>query len=178
MADPLPYDPDAAVEYARKNKSTKKWGEGKCAQRTMNAIEYGLGLEPRTLGDRPNSAYQFAPMLTEAKRTATGDVEPGFVLKTDVRELKKGDIAIVDPIPEMRMVGPWRDAKKAVQPIAPHGHMAIYDGKVWISDHVQDGGTPATRNLPYPGQDYRLKKPRVRILRHKSQDTLDVPTLP
>ena len=48
-----------------------------------------------------------------------------------------------------------------VQPIKghPHGHMAMYDGKHWISDFVQMHGL-------YPGQSYRAAKPAFAIYRY------------
>lgn len=173
MAGARAFDADAAITYARENKSVKRWGEGRCAERTMNAVEHGLGLVPRTLGGRPNSAYQFAPLLTESRLTSMGSVNPGFVLKENVQQPQKGDVAIIEPIAEKRFTGPWRDPDKAFQAIAPHGHMAIFDGEVWISDHIQDGGLPTTRNQPYPNSDYRERKPRVRIFRHQSMEIGD-----
>jgi len=48
-----------------------------------------------------------------------------------------------------------------VQPIKghPHGHMAMFDGKHWISDFVQLHGL-------YPGPGYRTAKPPYAIYRH------------
>ena len=48
-----------------------------------------------------------------------------------------------------------------VQPIQghPHGHMAMFDGKHWISDFVQLHGL-------YPGQSYRKAKPAYSIYRY------------
>jgi len=48
-----------------------------------------------------------------------------------------------------------------VQPIEghPHGHMAMFDGKLWISDFVQYHGL-------YPGKSYRKEKPPYTIYRY------------
>lgn len=40
----------------------------------------------------------------------------------------------------------------------PHGHMAMFDGRNWISDFVQTG--------LYPGSAYRKNKPTYRIYRY------------
>ena len=48
-----------------------------------------------------------------------------------------------------------------IQPIAghPHGHMAMYNGSLWVSDFVQQRGY-------YPGPSYRKQKPPVAFYRH------------
>lgn len=48
-----------------------------------------------------------------------------------------------------------------IQPIHghPHGHMAMFSGKHWISDFVQYHGV-------YPGASYRAAKPSYAIYRH------------
>ncbi len=43
----------------------------------------------------------------------------------------------------------------------PEGHMAMYDGSVWISDFKQRG--------IWPGTGYRLYKPNYVIYRYKKQ---------
>jgi hypothetical protein len=55
---------------------------------------------------------------------------------------RAGDVGIVQPIPGH-----------------PHGHMAMFDGKYWISDFVQKHGI-------YPGQSYRTAKPPYSIYRY------------
>lgn len=55
---------------------------------------------------------------------------------------QKGDVGIVQPIKGH-----------------PHGHMAMFDGKHWISDFVQYHGL-------YPGQSYRDAKPAYTIYRY------------
>lgn len=48
-----------------------------------------------------------------------------------------------------------------IQPITghPHGHMAMFDGKIWISDFKQYHGL-------YPGPSYRNKKPAFTVYRY------------
>ncbi|EEA03556.1 putative cytoplasmic protein [Burkholderia sp. H160] len=41
----------------------------------------------------------------------------------------------------------------------PYGHMAMFDGHIWISDFRQMNGF-------YPGQAYRTIKPAYKIYRH------------
>jgi hypothetical protein len=41
----------------------------------------------------------------------------------------------------------------------PYGHMAMFDGQIWISDFRQLHGF-------YPGQAYRTMKPAYKVFRH------------
>lgn len=52
-----------------------------------------------------------------------------------------------------------------IQPIAghPHGHMAMFNGRYWVSDFVQVNGY-------YPGQGYRSARPPVTFYRLESPD--------
>ncbi len=52
-----------------------------------------------------------------------------------------GDVAIIQPIPGH-----------------PHGHMTMFDGKLWISDFKQLHGL-------YPGASYRTIKPPFKVYR-------------
>ncbi len=54
-----------------------------------------------------------------------------------------GDVAIIQPIPGH-----------------PHGHMTMYNGRIWISDFHQPHGL-------YPGPTYRKLKPRFDIYRYQ-----------
>lgn len=47
-----------------------------------------------------------------------------------------------------------------IQPIAghPHGHMAMFNGKIWVSDFKQLHGV-------YPGPSYRNQKPPYTVYR-------------
>lgn len=44
----------------------------------------------------------------------------------------------------------------------PHGHMAIFDGHIWISDFKQRPGLQGF----YPGDAYRAARPPYKIYRH------------
>lgn len=58
---------------------------------------------------------------------------------------RKGDVAVIQPITGH-----------------PDGHMAIYDGSIWVSDFKQRPGLQGF----YPGPGYRLAKPPYKIYRH------------
>lgn len=66
----------------------------------------------------------------------------GFQAVPATTPLQPGDVAIIQPIPGH-----------------PHGHMAMYDGKIWISDFRQLHGF-------YPGQSYRAIRPPYQFYRH------------
>jgi hypothetical protein len=53
-----------------------------------------------------------------------------------------GDVAVIQPIPGH-----------------PHGHMTMYNGKIWVSDFKQLHGF-------YPGATYRKLKPPVKFYRN------------
>ena len=53
-----------------------------------------------------------------------------------------GDVAVIQPIPGH-----------------PHGHMTMFNGKIWVSDFRQYHGL-------YPGKSYRDLKPAFTIYRH------------
>lgn len=55
---------------------------------------------------------------------------------------QKGDVIVIQPAPGH-----------------PHGHMAIYNGSIWISDFMQ-------RNGFYPGPAYRTARPGYQMYRH------------
>jgi len=60
---------------------------------------------------------------------------------------RKGDVGIVQPIKGH-----------------PHGHMAMYNGVIWISDFRQFHGL-------YPGPGYRAAKPMFTIYRYPDPDS-------
>src|SRR5262249_23470326 len=102
---------------------------GNCAHYVREAIEAG-GV---TL-IRHHSAKDYGPSLLVV----------GFnLIRSGLGYIHQlGDVGIVQPIPGH-----------------PHGHMAMFDGKHWISDFVQWHGI-------YPGQSYRKEKPAYAIYRY------------
>ena len=82
---------------------------------------------------RTHYAKDYGPVLEEA----------GFqVIQTPPR---KGDVVVIQPAPGH-----------------PSGHMAIYNGTVWVSDFPQNAGPQGF----YPGPAYRTAQPAYRIYRH------------
>lgn len=62
---------------------------------------------------------------------------------------------------EVSTSNPQRGDVVIIQGMAghPHGHMAMFDGQIWISDFKQMHGF-------YPGSAYRGAQPSYRIYRH------------
>lgn len=58
---------------------------------------------------------------------------------------RKGDVVVIQPIPGH-----------------PHGHMALFDGLIWVSDFRQQAGADGF----YPGSAYKSIKPPYKIYRH------------
>lgn len=58
---------------------------------------------------------------------------------------QKGDVVVIQPAPGH-----------------PDGHMAIFDGSIWVSDFKQRPGPQGF----YPGEDYRVAQPPYKIYRH------------
>ena len=82
-----------------------------------------------------HSARNYGPILEAA----------GFTQVTGTPQ--RGDVAVIQSIPGH-----------------PDGHMAIFDGQVWVSDFKQHAGVDGF----YPGQAYRTSRPPYRIYRHNN----------
>lgn len=65
----------------------------------------------------------------------------GFVVATSAA-VRAGDIAVIQPISGH-----------------PHGHIAMYNGSIWVSDFKQQHGY-------YPGPSYRKLKPSFTLYRY------------
>ena len=84
---------------------------------------------------------------TSAKDYGNSLVNAGFKeVSENVVAFKPGDVVIIQPIPKH-----------------PHGHMAMFNGKFWVSDFLQQHGF-------YPGQSYRKLHPTYTVYRHRSID--------
>lgn len=105
-----------------------KYGVGKCAAFSRRAIVAG-GVD--IVPPLKGSACLFGPSLIAA----------GFARLPTDSALKAGDVVVID-------------ACKG----APSGHMAMYDGARWVSDHEQDA--------LYPGPAYRAAAPKYVIYRY------------
>src|SRR6185312_9154649 len=123
------WDVSRALQYLRsKTKPPPPYGYHKCATLVEEAIAVG-GLAIVKFGS--GKAKDFGPRLIRA----------GFVAVLGTgRPYKKGDFAVID--------GFTKSAAPGIKHNHPHGHMAMFDGSVWISDYKQSGDTP------YPGSDY------------------------
>jgi type VI secretion system secreted protein VgrG len=127
----LQFDVDLAVERLEKHAYPFPQSHKKCAEYVRLALEAG-GIKVGY--PPPRSAKNYGPAL-EAK---------GFYeINRDTVILKKGDIAVIQNYP-----GGTID-----------GHIAMYTGKIWISDFKQ-------RDM-WSGPGYREKKPTYAIYRFK-----------
>ena len=82
---------------------------------------------------------------TDAKDYGSSLIAVGFVKLNSGNTLSQaGDVGIVQPIPGH-----------------PEGHMAMFDGKHWISDFLQLYGL-------YPNAQYRTLKPATAIYRYQT----------
>jgi hypothetical protein len=79
--------------------------------------------------------------VASARNYGSSLICAGFYKISDTNP-QKGDVVIIQPI-----LG------------HPDGHMAMYDGEIWISDFKQYNGF-------YPGQSYRAAQAAYQIYRH------------
>ncbi len=102
---------------------------GACARFVRQAVAAGGIALPRTA----NSAKDFGPGL----------ISSGFVEQSlkEGEDYKKGDIVVIQ-----NTTG------------HPHGHIQIFDGKIWISDFRQNGF--------WPGPNYRKFTPSYKLYRY------------
>ncbi len=99
-----------------------------CATYVRRAIEAG-GIK---VEPRVRDAQDYGPSLEHA----------GFVKITENTEPQAGDVAVI----------------QSPSTAHPSGHMAMFDGKKWISDYRQEQGL-------YPNSTYRANKPKYDIYR-------------
>jgi len=109
-----------------------KYGIGKCAAFTRRAIRAG-GVE--VVPPPKASACDFGTSLIGA----------GFSRLAGDGALKSGDVVVIE-------------ACKG----APNGHMAMFNGTHWVSDHEQDA--------LYPGPSYRAGQPKYIVYRFPAFD--------
>jgi hypothetical protein len=142
---PIVWDANKSLESIQKRavdlntyRNLAEKEKGHCAHVTTDAIDDGFS--GRLKIDRVNLAKDFGPSLVRA----------GFrkYSQKDIIEFKKGDVAVIEGYEG-----------------APKGHMAMYDGKEWISDFKQTG---PHSDLPYPGPGYRKAQPSYKIYRYET----------
>jgi hypothetical protein len=114
------------------NSHAGKKTKRKCAHYTTNAIVDSAG-GGQPMG-RTKYAKNFGPLLEDA----------GFREVTD-GSLQKGDVVVIQSFPGNNA-----------------GHMAMYNGKEWVSDFHQGRGAEV-----YPGPSYRANQPSYKIYRHR-----------
>jgi len=136
----MPWDVNKAVKHLQTH-AGPGFGVGKCATFVREAIEAGGATISRA---GSGSAKDYGPRLVQA----------GFVVQTGtVVTYLKGDVALID--------GFDADPENGIGKSHPHGHLAMWDGTIWISDFKQTHG-----NSPYPGTDYVKAAPSIVIYRH------------
>ncbi len=100
---------DRAVAHLDANAGSRS--QGHCLRNVREAIEAGGGRPGRTL-----SAQDFGPHLERAGFDAVADHRtPGYTPQ-------RGDVTVFQSVPGH-----------------PHGHVAMYNGERWVSDHNQQG---------------------------------------
>lgn len=125
----MPFDTDKFITYLRKNAA--KRSQSKCAKFVRHALEAGGA---NTKG-HPAIAKLYGPILTRNGFHAI------TVDKPETFGFLKGDIVVLEP------------TKRGNQA----GHIAAYDGKIWISDFTQSGF--------WPGPGYEKEKPSYVVYR-------------
>ena len=133
----MAYNINSAVAYTEANAlSLVQYLEKvKRGEQTYCARAVRLALEAGGVALEPTRhAWQYGESLIKA----------GFIaLDPTPDTFEKGDVVVIE-----KFSG------------SASGHMAIYDGKNWVSDFVQSG--------IYPGAAYRSKKPRYKIYRFEA----------
>lgn len=134
----MAYNIDSAVAHTEVNAlSLAQYLEKvKRGEQTYCARAVRLALEAGGVTlDPTRHAWQYGDSLIKA----------GFVVVEPTPEtFEKGDVVVIE-----KFSG------------SASGHMAIYNGKNWVSDFVQTG--------IYPGAAYRSKKPRYKIYRFPTE---------
>jgi len=116
-------DTEKFVTHLRKN--ANKRSVGKCAMYVRLALRAGGRIVP----DQPGHAKDYGPVLRRMGFTELKVENP------DTYKFLKGDIVVIQP---------YSDQSKS-------GHIAAFDGRVWISDFTQ-------RDF-WSGSGYRTHRP-------------------
>ena len=128
-------DIDAAVNRLNSIPDSATSG-GYCARYVENAIEQG---------DVDLDRYSYPPAAQDKGQEL---LDAGFVDVTSSNyDPQKGDVAIIQSYPGGN----------------PAGHMAMWNGSLWVSDFKQRNVAPL--NLPYPGPGYRQAQPAITYYR-------------
>jgi hypothetical protein len=149
----MPWNLDASLESLRKNKKPGPAPPFQCAKYVNSALKDGgiqlTAVKFRYPGDGPSACDYGAALEDVGFEVFYDNTEEDLVCK-DYHALK-GDVAIFMPIASEVKNGLMISLHK-------HGHIQMFDGKVWISDFQQ--------NQFFVGKDYRVKYGRFRIYRY------------
>lgn len=118
-----PWDKERALDHLREN--AHEGSTRNCGVYVRQAIEAG-GIKIERLRDAEQGAKDYGPNLERA----------GFIKLPDGAAPQAGDVVVIQSPGDRN----------------PKGHMAMFDGKDWISDYNQKGEF-------YPGGAYSAKKP-------------------
>ena len=110
------------------------FGKGECAKYVKLALIHGgASIENSAI----RSAKDYGPWLIENGFTPVpGAQAQKEGISYSILGQQKGDVVIIERL------------KKPNKPESIHGHIALFDGKHWVSDFVQQRGF-------YPNQEYR-----------------------
>lgn len=109
------------------------FGQGKCGEYVRRALQAaGAGINPPYVG----SAKDYGPVLVQL------GFQPIAVTNPDGFGFRRGDIMVMQPCVGGR----------------PFGHIAGFDGRNWISDHIQ-------RDF-WAGPGYRKQRPVYVVYRY------------
>jgi hypothetical protein len=125
---------DAAVKHA--NREAEDNSIRKCAQYVRQALEAGgFYINPN---DRPDLAKDYGPHLEKAGfHRLSPRPRPDY-------DAQKGDVVVIQSHTE----------------VSRAGHIAIFNGKHWVSDFVQEHDKTI-----WPGPGYRKFKPDYEVYR-------------
>jgi hypothetical protein len=134
----MAYDLLASVTYAEENALGQSIG--RCARYVKKALAAG-GIELQCV---------------HAQNCSAGLEAQGFDAvmnqNTDTGTYEKGDVVVIEGWADPDGDGPKKGN--------PSGHMAIWNGEIWLSDFKQSKAV-------YPGPGYRANKPPYKIYRAK-----------
>jgi len=140
---PKPFKVERAAESLHRNLSKERWGEGNCVQNVANAVRStGINLgrpEPRKKGGKPWARDYGGPLKDAGFDTVAENGSSGEYPPSNYRP-QKGDVAVIQPIKGQN----------------PAGHMAMYDGKQWVSDFKQERDIWPNRFYQQQGSSYKV----------------------
>jgi hypothetical protein len=138
---PKPLNVDTAVQFLHDNISPKKYGDRACARNVANAVRAsGIKVTPPPVRIKEGASAPWAKDYGPSLEAA------GFDRVTEIGYTpQKGDIVVIQSIPKHK-----------------EGHMAMYDGKQWVSDFKQENGIWPHRDYQKYGADYAIYRHRNR----------------